>query len=150
MLMEYYAKQVKEVFSLLNTKESGLSKKEAESRLKKFGYNELKKEKKNVVLTILVNQFKNVFLVLLIFAALLSLFLSYISGEFSKSYPETIALSFIIGLTILLGFVQEYRAERALEALKKNISLIARVIRNNEEMEIPARNLVPGDIILLE
>lgn len=150
MLMEYYAKQAKEVFNLLNTKESGLTKKEAEIRLDKFGYNELKKEKKNIIIKVFINQFKNIFLILLIFAALLSLFLSYISGKFSESYPETIALSFIIGLTIILGFVQEYRAEKALEALKKNISLIARVIRNDEEMEIPASNLVPGDIILLE
>ncbi|GAJ24562.1 unnamed protein product, partial [marine sediment metagenome] len=107
----YYALSINEVLKQLNTSKEGLSQKEVEERLKKYGYNELKKEKKLTPFIIFISQFKNALLILLIFAGVLSLFL----GE----KLESIAIFGILLLNAVLGFIQEYRAEKAMEALEK-------------------------------
>ncbi|MBA3063823.1 HAD-IC family P-type ATPase, partial [Candidatus Woesearchaeota archaeon] len=126
----------------LKSSEKGLTKKEAEKRLEEFGYNELQKEKRLTALTIFLNQFKNALILLLIFAGFLSLFL----GE----RIESIAIFSIVLLNAVLGFIQEYKAEKAIEALKKISAPTAKVLRNGKEQKIPAREVVPGDILLLE
>ena len=89
----------------------------------------------------LLSQFKNVLIVILLVATALSAVLGH--------GVEAIAIAVIVLLAVLLGFVQEYRAERAIEALRRMAALTATVLRDGEEMEIPARDLAPGDVILL-
>jgi len=140
--MEYYNLSIPETIKNLKSSEKGLTKTEAEKRLKEYGYNELQKEKKITILTIFLNQFKNGLIILLIIAGILSMIL----GE----EIESIAIFGIVLLNAVLGFIQEYRAEKAIEALEKISAQTSKVIRDRKEQKIPAREIVPGDIILLE
>lgn len=139
---KYYTLTPKEALNLLNTPENGLTEYEVKKRLEESGPNELKKEKRIGAVTIFINQFKNALLLLLIFAGVLSVFL----GE----KIESIAIFGIILLNAILGFIQEYKAERAIEALKKMSAPTARVLREGREQKIPAKEIVPGDILILE
>ena len=135
------AKTSDEFLEQFSTSINGLSQSEAERRLKYYGPNELKKGKKITALSIFLSQFKNALIILLLFASLLSLFL----GEKLESF----AMFFIIFFTAIMGFVQEYRAEKAIEALKKATAPLAVVYRNGNIKKIPARNVVVGDIVYL-
>ncbi len=128
--------------SLLSTSRTGLSQSEVNVRLSKYGYNELKKEKRARPIVIFLNQFRNFLIILLVFASGISFFLGDI--------VEAVAMLSVILLAAVLGFVQEYRAERAIEALERISAPTARVVREGREMRIPSKELVPGDIILLE
>ncbi|MEM4637514.1 MAG: cation-translocating P-type ATPase [Candidatus Woesearchaeota archaeon] len=138
----YYDESVKDVFLRLNTDSKGISDKEASFRLSKYGFNEIGDKTKTSIFKILLNQFKNFLIIMLIFASILSLSL----GEL----PDFIGIVCIITLTVLLGFIQEYRAEKAIESLKKIAAPYAKVIRDGEEKKIPAKELVVGDIVVLE
>ena len=133
---------VNEVFDKLKSSKIGLTKKEAEKRLKKYGFNELKEKKKITFLKILLRQFTN-FIVWVLFAAAI---ISFFIGETISFW----AISFIIGFVILLGFIQEYKAEKAMEALKKIVQLKTKVLRNGKMREILTKDLVLGDIVFLE
>jgi len=142
-MASYYAQSIQDILKNLNTDgEKGLNSSEAKTRLEKYGYNELKKAKKLTPFKIFISQFKNALLLLLIFAGILSLIL----GE----KIESIAIFGILLLNAVLGFIQEYRAEKAMEALKKLAAPRATVIRDGRRMMVSANELVPGDIILLE
>ena len=141
-MTDFYTLTIEEVIRLLNSSENGLSQQEAEKRLLEFSFNELKKEKRITALEIFLNQFKNMFILLLTFAGLLSLFL----GE----KIEAIAIFGIVLLNAILGFVQEFKAEKAIEALKKMSAPTAKVMRDSKEEKILAKYLVPGDVILLD
>jgi Ca2+-transporting ATPase len=120
----------------------GLAAEEVELRLQKFGANELRKEEKVSPLALFINQFKN-WLIIILMAAI---GLSVMVGE----VLDAILIAVIVLLSALLGFFQEYKAEKALEALKKMLSPTITVLRDGEEKDIPSQNLVPGDILLLE
>jgi|TARA_B100001971_G_C18255706_1_gene581897 Ca2+-transporting ATPase len=135
-------KKTEEVFKELNTQKEGLTEKEVEKRLKKYGYNEIKEAKKISPLKIFLQQFNSAVVYILIAALLISLFL----GE----RIDAIVIGIILILNALFGFYQEYRAEKSIEALKKLSSLKATVIREGKEKDIDAKLLVPGDIIKLE
>lgn len=137
-----YKLDEKEVLSKLGSSPNGLTEEEAQKRLLEHGFNEIKKKKKTTVLNILLNQFKNALLLLLAVAGGMAFFL----GEELEGF----AILFIIGLNVFLGFVQEYRAEKALEALKKKAARVTRVLRNGCVQQIPATQVVPGDILVLE
>ena len=123
--------------------ESGLTEDEASRRLQKYGYNELaKKEQRISPLAIFLDQFKNILIAILLVAAVLSA----VIGEWTGA----VLILVIVIFCAALGFAQEYRAERALEALKKMLSPTTTVLREGREQEIPSRELVPGDILLLE
>src|SRR3989344_3266244 len=141
-MIDYYALPVSEAIKKLQGSSSGLSTAEAEKRLHIYGYNELKKERRITPLAIFLNQFKNALILLLIIAGILSLLLG--------NHLESLAIFAIILLNALLGFVQEYRGERAMTALEKNAAPTARVLREGIEEKIPAREVVPGDILLFE
>ena len=119
----------------------GLSSKEATQRLSGYGPNELKAAAHSSAWSLFLSQFKNILIIILLIATLLSLFLGHM--------VEAITITVIVFFAVFLGFIQEYRAERALEALQKMAAPTATVVRDGDEMEIPARELVPGDIILL-
>ncbi len=141
-MTDFYSLKVEEVIKSLNSSENGLNEDEIENRLKEHGFNEPQKEKRLAAFTIFVNQFKNALSLLLIFAGFLSLFL----GE----TIESIAMFTIVLLNAVLGFFQEYKAEKALESLEKLSAPTAKVLREGQEQKIPSREVVPGDIILLE
>jgi Ca2+-transporting ATPase len=120
----------------------GLTEDEVKKRLEKYGYNELKKEEGISPLTLLINQFKNVLIIILLIATVLSALV----GE---TFDAALILV-IVAFCAVLGFIQEYRAERALEALKKMLSPTITALRGGKEEEVPSKELVPGDILLLE
>jgi len=121
---------------------AGLAAEEAARRLAEYGPNELKKEERVSPWSIFLGQFKNILIIILLVATALSAAV----GELFDA-----ALIFVIVVfCALLGFVQEYRAERALEALKKMLSPTVRLIRGGREQDVPAKEIVPGDVLLLE
>ncbi len=132
-----------EVLHQLKTSVSdGLSATEAQARLNEYGPNELEEKAKKPAWKMLLGQFTETMVVILIIAAIISAFLG--------KEIETIAIAAIVILFAILGFVQEYRAEKAMAALKQLAVPFVRVIRDGVRKEISARLLVPGDVILLE
>ncbi len=138
----YHSLTVEEVLRKLKTSRDGLTQKEAKRRLKEYGYNEITKRKRISILKLLLAQILDVFVLLLIFAIVISLFF----GEVT----DAIAIAAIVVLNVTIGFFQEHKAEKALEALKRYLSPKARVIRDGKTLLIDARYLVPGDVVLLE
>jgi len=120
----------------------GLTSPEVGKRLAEYGPNELRKEEKASPFSLFVSQFKNLLILILLAATALSLLV----GE----WVDALMIAAIVLLSAVLGFVQEYKAEQALEALKKMLSPTITALRDGKEEEIPSRDLVPGDIILLE
>ncbi len=137
-----YQKSVENVLKELKTNEKGLSHHEAEQRLHRYGLNELKKQKGINPLRILLQQFSSP----LVWILLVALGFSIILGETA----DAIVIAVIVVLNAVLGFIQEYRAEKSIEALQRMASLKAKVIRDGEEKSIESKYLVPGDIIVLE
>lgn len=139
----WHSMEVPQVLKELDTDaRQGLNGEEVQKRLETYGFNELKKEEKVSPLTLFFNQFKNILIVILIIAIILSALV----GEVIDAAIIAVIVIFCAGL----GFVQEYRAERALEALKKMLTPTITVLRGGKEEEVPSKELVPGDIMLLE
>jgi len=139
---KWYAKSIDETLKTLNTSENGLDKFEVKRRLEQFGLNDIKEARRINILPIFLRQFKSYFILILFVAALTS----FLVG---KTIEASVIFVLVI-ITILLGFIQEYRAEKTLQALKKLFVPRARVVRNGVVREVSARKLVPGDIILLQ
>ena len=133
---------IEEVLKKLKSNLKGLSEEEAKKRLEQYGLNELVAAKKISPLKIFLEQFKDVLVIILIIATVISMLI----GEIL----EASVIMAIVFACVILGFTQEYRAEKALEALKKLAAPTATVLRNGRIMEIPAKEVVPGDIILIE
>ena len=125
----------------LQSSARGLTVAEAARRLNEFGPNELQAAGRISPWTILLEQFKNVLIIILLLATALSAFLGH--------GVEAIAITVIVLFAVILGFVQEYRAERAIEALREMAAPTATVVRDGRERRINALELVPGDLILL-
>ena len=138
----YHAMDVNAVLHALDTRRSGLTEVEARDRLAKYGYNTLAERKRVTALQILLDQFKDIFVLMLLGASLISAFL----GEM----VDAITIGAIIVLVAIVGFVQDYRGERALEAMKRMTASTARVIRDGQVKVINASEIVPGDILALE
>ena len=137
----WHAMDAQEVLQSLGTGLDGLTDEEARVRLEKLGPNELRKGRRISPLKIFVGQFKE-FLVLILIAAAL------VSAAIGEAVDAIVILVIIVAIAVL-GFIQEYRAERALEALKKMAAPTATARRRGKDKEIPSRDLVPGDIISL-
>lgn len=120
----------------------GLTSDEAEKKLIEHGFNEIKDPSKISSFKILLRQIKNNFMVYLLFIALI---ISFFVGKNVTGYALLVVIIMVIGI----GFIQEYRAEKAIKTLKKLVMPISIVIRNGDEVETPSKNLVPGDILIL-
>ena len=138
----YYDEAADAVLMALNSSEKGLSSEEAENRLKKYGKNELQEEEKVSVLKLLLSQFKSILIVILIAAALVSA----LFGELI----DAMVILFTVFVAGVLGFIQEYRAEKSIKLLKSLTSPEATVVRDGNEVRMPSSTLVPGDILLLQ
>ena len=152
----WHSEKVDDVLRGLDVTHEGLTSQEAQERLKKYGYNELVAKKRKSALMMFLGQFKDVFILLLIAAVIFSAIIGYydvLTGA-AEGVMEALADSIIIGAIVVLvavtGFVQEYRAEKAIEAMKKLTAPKAHVVRDGQEVIIPAKEIVPGDIIVLE
>ncbi|MEM0095332.1 MAG: cation-translocating P-type ATPase [Candidatus Bathyarchaeia archaeon] len=154
MSKPWHAMEVDEVLSELGVSRNGLSFSEALERLKKYGPNEIRKVKRRTALHMFLDEFKDIFILLLLAATVFSAVIGYWEmvhgGEFMEAFADTITISAIVFLCAVTGFVQEYRAEKAVEALKKLAAPKARVVRDGKEIIIPASEVVPGDILALE
>lgn len=139
---EYYLLNKEELKESFNTSENGLSSREAKKRLYEFGENKIKEANRKNILSIFIDQFKDFMIMVLMVATCLS----FLMGEFS----DGITIFAIIILNGIMGFVQEYRAEKSLEKLKKMASPHAKVLRNGQIEEIRSEELVPGDLLILE
>ncbi len=140
--MHWYQKEIGDVIKEIGSKREGLSPDEAKRRLLRYGLNELMERKKRSPFMMFFDQFKDFMIIVLILAAIIS----GIIGEPS----DTIAIIVIVILNAVIGFVQEYRAEKAMAALKKMAAPSALVMRDGMPSNIPASELVPGDIVILE
>ncbi|MDR3647172.1 MAG: magnesium-translocating P-type ATPase [Candidatus Babeliales bacterium] len=130
-----------ELYKELASSKNGLSSIEADSRLKKFGYNEITKEKRESAISIFIRQFKNPLLWILIFCTILS----YFTGD----HLEAILILSMIVLYSLLGFFQEYKTAKTFELLKQYTKSKNKVIRDNKTIEIDSEQIIPGDIVYL-
>ncbi len=140
--VDWHSLSVDDALHILRSSVNGLSSDEARARLTKFGPNELVSVRRVSSLRIFLDQFKSVLIWILISATIISL----IMGE----EIDAIVIFTIVLVSSTLGFLQEYRAERALEALKKMLSPTVTVIRDSREVAVPVRDVVPGDIIVLK
>ncbi len=137
----WHTLSIDRVCSRLKCTPTGLTTAEVSRRLVEHGPNELQAAHRISPWAILFQQFKNVLIVILLVATGLSAFLGH--------GVEAAAIAVIVLFAVILGFVQEYRAERAIEALRQMAAPTATALRNGQKVVIPARDLVPGDVILL-
>ena len=133
---------IEEILKQYSTQKEGLSINEANARLKKHGPNKLKEQKKNSPLKLFLSQFIDVLIFMLIIAAIAS----YIIGN----HLDAIVILVVVIINSIIGFIQEYRAENAMEKLKSLVHTDAHVKRENNLKRIPSEKLVPGDIVILE
>lgn len=140
--MNWHRLSIEETFELLDTTPQGLSISDAEEKLLQYGPNELQEGKKKGVAAMLFDQFKDVMILILLVAAIIS----GIIGDLT----DTIVILVIVVLNAVIGFFQEYRAEKAMQALKQMAVTQARILRDGKPNWLPATALVPGDVVILE
>lgn len=142
MQQTWQSLSVEETIKKLSSGLQGLSEEEAAYRIEQFGYNEIPEAGKRSWVAILLKQFKSAIFLILLVAALISA----MTGDMIDVY----VILAVIAINATIGFVQEMRAERAIASLKSMLAPTAKVIRNGKKKSIAARELVPGDIIVLE
>ena len=140
--MDFYKLSKEEVFKKFNSSIKGLNEKQVNELVNQYGYNELKEKKENKALKIFINQINSFVVYILIAAVIISLV--------TKNYLDSIVISSILILNTILGFFQEYRAEKAIDALKKLETKKVLVVRENKQILIDSKFLVPGDILVIE
>jgi Ca2+-transporting ATPase len=140
--MNWHLLKLSEITEKLNTTPSGIDSSEAEQRLAEYGKNKLEDKKKKTIFQMVLHQLTDFMILILIGAAIVSGILGDVT--------DTVIILVIIILNAAVGIIQEYRAEKAMDALKKMSASNARVIREGSSVEIPASDLVPGDVIVLE
>ena len=138
----YYSKSVSQALEAQQADQKGLSDQQARTRLEQYGPNKLSEGKKKSVLQIFLEQFKDLLVVILIVAALIS--------AASENVESTIVIFAVLILNAILGTVQYLKAEKSLESLKAMSSPTAKVLRGGVRVEVPSADVVPGDIVLLE
>ena len=137
----FWTSSIQKIFELLDSSEEGLSEKEAGVKAQKYGLNEIKAKERRTGLEILLSQFTNSLVIILIIASIIAYFL----GE----KIESLVITSIVILNAIVGFLQEYHAERALRALKKYLINRANVMREGKLVTIDVKEIVPGDIVYL-
>lgn len=143
----YYNKKVEELYKELDTNINGLTEEEASKRLEEYGENKLAERKKKSNFIIFLNQFNDLMIILLIFASVFSAVISYIQKE---SYADSVIILIIVIINATLSFIEEKKADKAIEELNKMFITNNNVIRDGKKETIDVRKIVPGDIIELE
>lgn len=145
--MKYYNLTSKECLEKLKSNKDGLSEVEAEKRLKENGHNKLKEAKKESNLAKFLSQFKNLMIIVLLLASIVSFIISYINQE---SYLDSIIILLIVIINAILGYLEERKAGEAIESLKKMQTTKVKVRREGKVRYLNSEDLVIGDIVLLE
>ena len=145
--MNIYNLEKEEVLNKLNTSKEGLTEEEVDVRRKKDGLNKLKEAKKESKLLKFLNQFKNLMILVLFLASIISFVISYINKE---SYIDSIIILLIVFINAILGYIEERKADQAIESLKKMQTTKVKVRRNGTVKYLNSEELVVGDIVLLE
>ena len=140
--VQWYRKEKTTVLKRLETSTNGLSSNEAKKRVQKYGENILKEKKKTPLIVRFLDQFKSILILILIGAAILSIAINEIT--------DAIVILIVIIVNALTGFFQEYRADQAMDALKRMTDPRARVWRDGDDKEVSANELVPRDAVYLE
>ena len=145
----WHSLSTKEVESKLQTDlQQGLSDDEITVRLKKYGENKLQEPKKESVFVKFLKHFNDFMIIILIIAAIISAVVAKMQG--TGEYIDSIIIITIVVLNAIMGVVQEAKAEKSLEALKKMSAPVAKVKRNGKIITVASTNIVPGDILILE
>ena len=148
MEKNWFNKETNEVEKELKTNlQQGLTQDEVEEKRKEFGYNELKAKKKKSLFVKFLEQFKDFMIIVLIIAAIVSGIVGYMEGE---GITDSIIILIVVIVNAIIGVVQESKAEKSLEALQKLSSHVAKVVRNGKVEVVASRELVPGDIVVLD
>lgn len=142
IMKEWYQSQKDEILKEFRATKDGLSNEEAQKRLAEYGENALQEGKQKSVLQVFLGQFMDLLVIILIIAAVISLF--------SDNIESTVVIFVVIILNAVLGTVQHCKAQKSLESLKSLSSPSAKVMRNGAKIEIDSKDVVPGDIVLLE
>lgn len=146
--MEYYKKEVKDILEELNVdRKNGLDNSEVKKRQEKFGLNELIEGKKETVFAKFINQFKDVMIIILIIAGIIS---GYVGIKDNEGIFSTLVIFLVVILNAVIGVMQELKAEKSLEALKKLTTHTVKTIRNGEIFNIDSKEIVKGDICIFE
>ena len=148
MEKNWFNKEIKDVETELKTDlENGLSSKQVEENKAKYGENELQEKKKEPLIKKFIAQFKDFSIIVLIIAAIVSGVVGVAQGE---GFTDTIIILIVVLLNAVIGVAQESKAEKSLEALRKLSEHAAKVVRDGKEQVIPARELVSGDLVIIE
>src|SRR5881409_1586894 len=148
MADDWHALRAEAVLQKLDSSPLGLTSRQAAERLSRFGPNELVQTARVSPLRILLSQFVDVLVIVLIIAAIISAALGVLQGQNEDLYDAVLIIVIVI-MNAILGFVQEYRAERSLEALKSLAAPKAHVLREGGVVAVPSRELVPGEVVVL-
>jgi len=140
--MSYWSESSEEILRKFNSSKNGLSDGEAEARLEQYGHNDIPKREEKTALRLLVSQLRDLLVIALIVAAIVSFFTG---GEI-----EGTIILVIVVINVLVGFAQEYKSEKTLQKLAVLIKYRTKVLRENRTLEVDTRDIVPGDLILLE
>lgn len=148
MEKNWFSKEEKEILGEFKTDvKTGLSSQQVTEYQEKYGFNELKAEKKKSLFVKFLEQFKDFMIIVLIIAAIISGVVGYIEGE---GITDSIIILIVVIVNAIIGVAQENKAEKSLEALQKLSSHVAKVLRNGTVEVVQSRELVPGDIVLLD
>lgn len=145
--MNYYNLDIDDVLSKLGTNEEGLKNNEVENRIKKYGKNKLETTKKQSKLKKFLYQFKDLMIIILILSSIISFIFSCLNKE---SFTDSIIILLIVIVNAIVGYIQELKADKALEELKKLQTTKTKVKRNGKIIEINSEDVVIGDILILE
>lgn len=141
-MSEYHQQSSTEVMDILDVTKEGLSDYDVQKRQEEYGYNELVAGKRTSTMAVLFGQFKDLLVIILMIAAVIS----YLLGEVGS----TIVILIVVILNAILGTVQHVKAEKSLENLKELTSPVAKVMRDNQIIEIDSEDIVVGDLLYLE
>lgn len=139
---KFFSKHHEEVLKNFNVSKSGLSENQVKENLDKFGYNQLTEKQKQTILQVFLSQFKDLLVIILIIAAIIS--------AATGNLESTLVIFAVIILNSILGTVQHFKAEASLDSLKALSSPSAKVYRNGKKVEVQSKEIVPGDILILE
>ena len=148
-MAQWHTQTIEAVLDRLRSQPEGLSTEEAARRLAELGPNQLRERPGRGPLVVFLGQFKDTMVIVLLIAAVISFVLAFTTHE-AGEFTDAFMILIIVVLNAILGFTQEYRAEQAMEALKQMAVSLVHVRRDGQTREVPATELVPGDVIVID
>ncbi len=145
--MKFYDKSLKDIYADLSSSEKGLATSEVEKRINEYGKNEIVEAKPKSALTIFLSQFNDMMIIILIIVAVI---MGIYGLLYSHDYTDSIVIAVVVLLNAIMGFIQEEKAEVTLEGLKKYATSNCKTLRDGHISVVDSKELVPGDIIVLE